>query len=54
MAILVLLNGVSMFVTMYPVRWISSEVLKSCLLETFFPELRVPQSIVSENEAVFK
>lgn len=53
-AILVVLDGFSKFVSMYPVRRISSEVVKSCLLERFFPTFGVPQSIVSDNEAVFK
>jgi hypothetical protein len=39
---------------MYPVRKISSEVVENCLVEKFFPTFGVPQSIVSDNAAVFK
>jgi hypothetical protein len=53
-AILVVLDGFSKFVCMYPVRKISSEVVKNCLVEKFFPFFGVPQSIVSDNAAVFK
>jgi hypothetical protein len=52
-AILVLLGGFSKFVSMYPVRKISSEVVKNFLLEKFFPTLGVPQSIDSDNMAAF-
>ena len=53
-AVLVMLDGFSKFVCMYPVRRISSEVVKTCLVEKFFPSFGVPQSIVSDNAAVFK
>jgi hypothetical protein len=36
-AVLVVLDGFSKFVCMYPVRRISSEVVKTFLLEKFFP-----------------
>jgi hypothetical protein len=36
-AILVILDGFSKFVCLYPVRRISSEVVKTCLAEKFFP-----------------
>jgi hypothetical protein len=48
-AILVVLDDFSKFVPMYPVRRISSDVVKSCLLEKFFLTFGVPQSIVSDN-----
>jgi hypothetical protein len=54
MAILVVLDGFSKFVPMYPVRKISSEVVKGCPVEKFFPTFGVLQSIVSDNAAVFK
>jgi hypothetical protein len=53
-AMLVMLDGFSKFVCIYPVRKISSEVVKRCLAERFFPSYGVPQSIVSDNAAVFK
>jgi hypothetical protein len=53
-AMLVVLDSFSKFVCMFPVRRISSEVVKNCLMEKFFPSFRVPQSIVSDNAAVFK
>ena len=54
LAILVVLDGFSKFVSMYPVRKITSEVVETCLVEKFFPAFGVPQSIVSDNAAVFK
>jgi hypothetical protein len=53
-AMLMVLDGFSKFVCIYPVRKISSEVVKPCLAESFFPSYVVPQSIVSDNEEVFK
>jgi hypothetical protein len=53
-AILVILDGFTKFVSTYPVRRISSEVVKACLLKKYFPAFGVPQSIVSDNAAVFK
>jgi hypothetical protein len=53
-AILVVLDGFSKFVFMYPVTRFSSEVVKNCLLEKFFPAFGVPQSIVSDNASVIK
>jgi hypothetical protein len=53
-AMLVVLDGFSKFVRVYPVRKISSEVVKRCLSEKFFPSYGVLQSIVSDNAAVFK
>jgi hypothetical protein len=53
-AVLVVLDCFPKFVCMYPVRQISSEVVKNCFLEKFFPSFGVPQSIVSDNAALFK
>ncbi|PNF31069.1 hypothetical protein B7P43_G17391, partial [Cryptotermes secundus] len=53
-AILVVLDGFSKFISMYPVRRISAEVVRSCLVERFFASFGVPQAIVSDNAAVFK
>jgi hypothetical protein len=53
-AVLVVLDGFSKFISMYPVRRILSEVVKTCLMEKFFPAYGIPQSIVSEDAAVFK
>jgi hypothetical protein len=53
-AVLVVLDGFSKFVCLYPVRRISSEVVTTCLVERFTPFFGVPQSIVSDNAAVFK
>jgi hypothetical protein len=36
-AILVILDGFSKFVTMFPVRKISSAVVVNCLVEKYFP-----------------
>jgi hypothetical protein len=40
-AVLVELDGFSKFVSMYPVRKISSELVKNCLLGKFFPSFGV-------------
>jgi hypothetical protein len=53
-AMLVVLDGFSKFVSIYPVRRISSDVVKNCLSEKFFPSYGVPQSIVSDNSTVSK
>jgi transposase InsO family protein len=53
-AILVILDGFSKYVALYPVRRISSEVVKVCLMEKFFPFFGIPRSIVSDNATVFK
>ncbi|XP_023728022.1 uncharacterized protein K02A2.6-like [Cryptotermes secundus] len=53
-AVLVVFDDFSKFVCIYPVRRISSEVVKNCLVEKLFPSFGVPQSIVSDNAAVFK
>jgi hypothetical protein len=53
-AILAVLDGFSKFVSMYPVRRISSDVVKKCLIERFIPSYGVPQSCVSDNATVFK
>jgi hypothetical protein len=53
-AMLVILDGFSKFMNIYPVRRISSDVVKTCLAENFFPSYGVPESIVSDNATVFK
>jgi hypothetical protein len=53
-AILVVLDGFSKFVSLYPVRKITSEAVVSCLMEKFFPCYGIPQCIVSDNATVFK
>jgi hypothetical protein len=53
-AILVVLDGFFKFISMYPVRRISAEVVRSCLVERFFAYFGVPQAIVSDDAAVFK
>jgi hypothetical protein len=50
----VLVDGFSKFVTLYPVRRISSGVVATCLAEKYFPSYGVPLSIVSDNASVFK
>jgi hypothetical protein len=52
--VLVVLDGFSKFVTMYPVRIITSDALVSCLAENYFPCFEVPRIIVSDKAAVFK
>jgi hypothetical protein len=52
-AMLVVLDGFSKFVFVYRVRKISAEVMKCCLSEKVFPSYGVPQTIVSDNAAVF-
>jgi hypothetical protein len=51
-AILVALDGCSKYVAMYPVRRISADV-RICLVERYFPAYEIPQSIISDNAAVF-
>jgi hypothetical protein len=53
-AILVVLDGFSKFVAMYPVRRITSDAVVKALTEKYFPCFGVPQTIVSDNAAVFK
>lgn len=53
-AVLVILDGFSKFVSVYPVRRISSAVVKNCLLEIFFPSFGLPQMIVSDSAVIFK
>jgi hypothetical protein len=52
--ILVVLDRFSKFISMYPVRRNSSKVVKSCVLEKFFPTFDVLQSVVSDNAAVLE
>jgi transposase InsO family protein len=53
-AILVVLDGFSKFVSLYPVRKIAADVVVRTLVEKFFPYYGVPQCIVSDNVTVFK
>jgi hypothetical protein len=53
-AVLMILDGFFKFITMYPVRRISSGVVVTCLAEKHFPSYGVPLSIVSDNTSVFK
>jgi hypothetical protein len=53
-ALLVILDGFSKFVAMYPVRKITSQAVVSCLVGKYFPYFGVPGSIVSDNATVFK
>jgi hypothetical protein len=53
-AILVVLDGFSKFVAMYPVRKITAAAVVSRLVERYFPCFGVPGCIVSDNAAVFK
>jgi hypothetical protein len=53
-AILAVLDGFSKFVTLYPVRKITSEAVVQCLVERYFPCFGVPAVVVSDNAAVFK
>jgi hypothetical protein len=52
--ILVDLDRFSKYVSLYPVRRISAEVVKTCLVERFFPFLGVLQEIVSNNAIFFR
>jgi hypothetical protein len=49
-AILVVLDGFSKFVTLYPVSKIISEAVVQCLVERYFPCFGVPAIVVSDNE----
>jgi transposase InsO family protein len=51
---MLVLAGFSKFVCVYPVRNISSDAVKRCLTERFFPSYGIPESIVSDNASVFK
>jgi hypothetical protein len=53
-AVLVILDGFPKFVTIYPVRRISSEVVETCLARKYFPSYGAPLSVVSDNSSVFK
>ena len=53
-AILVVLDGFSKFVTFYPVRRISAQVVVDCLERNYFPIYGVPQTLVTDNASVFR
>jgi hypothetical protein len=52
-AVLVILDGFSKSIGMYPVRKITSGAVVSALVEKYFPCFRIPCVIVSDNAAVF-
>jgi hypothetical protein len=54
LSILVVLDGFSKFVAMYPVRKITSDAVVSCLVGRYFPCFWVPNTIDSDKAAVFK
>jgi hypothetical protein len=54
LALLVVLDGFSKFVAMYPVRKITSKAVLSCLVEKYFPCFGIPGTIVSDNATVFR
>jgi hypothetical protein len=53
-AILVIVDGVSKFVTFCPVRKISAQVVLDCLERVYFPAYGTPDSIVTDNAKVFR
>lgn len=53
-AILVILDGFSKFVAMYPVRRICSDAVVKVLTERYFPSFGLPHTIVSDNATVFR
>jgi hypothetical protein len=53
LVLLVVLDGFSKFVAMYPVRKITSDAVVSCLVGRYFPCFGIPNCIVSDNAAVF-
>jgi hypothetical protein len=53
-ALLVVLDGFSKFVQMYPAKKITSDEVVKCLFERYFPCFGIPNTIVSDNAAVFK
>jgi hypothetical protein len=54
LALIVVLDVFSKFVTMYPVRKITSSAVINCLVGKYFPSYGIPNCIVSDNAAVFK
>ena len=52
-AILVVLDSFSKFVTFYPVRRVTSQVVVDCLERNYFPAYGTPKIIVSDNARVF-
>jgi len=53
-AILVVLDGFSKFLTFYPVRRISAQVVVDCHERNYFPIYGVPQTIITDNASVFR
>jgi hypothetical protein len=52
-AILVVLDAFSKFVVFYPVRTITSRVVRECLERRFFSAYGTPKSVVTDNARVF-
>jgi hypothetical protein len=53
-AILVMLDSFSKFVSFYPARRIASPVVIDCLEKGYLPAFGVPISIVTDNARVFR
>jgi hypothetical protein len=53
-AILVIVDGFSKFVSFYPVKRVSSRVVVGCLDRSYFPAYGTPKSIVTDNASVFR
>jgi hypothetical protein len=54
LALLVVLDGFSKFVAMYPARKITFDAVVKCLVGKYFPCFGIPNRIISDNAAVFK
>jgi hypothetical protein len=53
-AILVVVDAFSKFVSFFPVRRITSQVVCDCLERVFFPAYGTPASVVTDNAKVFR
>jgi transposase InsO family protein len=53
-AILVVVDGFSKFVTFFPVRRITAQIMCDCLERQYFPEYGTPVSVVTDNAKVFR
>jgi hypothetical protein len=52
--VLVILDGFSKFIAMYPLRKITAQAVVSCLVMKYFPVFGIPGIVVSDNATVFK